>query len=73
MLRITEDSDGNELYRLFAVEGENGEIASARFRADRIPTNAIGHATHAPTLDAALKLLQEAGGEVFRVDLTDTE
>ena len=73
MLRIIEDTDGNELYRLFTVEGENGEIASARFRADRIPTNAICHAAHAATLDAALTLLREAGADVFRVDLTDTE
>ncbi len=73
MLRITEDSDCNELYRLFSLEGENGEIGSARFRADRIPTDAISHATHAPSLAAALKLLHEAGGEIFRMDLTDTE
>ena len=73
MPRIMEETDGHELYRQFTIEGECGELASARFRADRIPTDAISHACHAPSLSAALKLLHDAGGEVFRVDLTDTE
>lgn len=73
MLRITEDSACNELYRLFTLTSENGEIGSARFRADRIPTDALVHASRAPTPEAALKLLQDAGAEIFRMDLTDTE